>query len=41
MQSAFSAVAEKCDGIWYFSTPGAGYVTGAVLDMNGGLWTGG
>lgn len=27
-------------GIWYFCTPGAGYVTGAVLDMNGGVWTG-
>ncbi len=27
-------------GIWYLCTPGAGYVTGAVLDMNGGVWTG-
>lgn len=27
-------------GIWYFCTPGAGYTTGAVLDMNGGVWTG-
>lgn len=26
--------------IWYFCTPGAGYTTGAVLDMNGGSWTG-
>ena len=27
-------------GIWYLCTPGAGYVTGAVLDMNGGVFTG-
>jgi 3-oxoacyl-[acyl-carrier protein] reductase len=27
-------------GIWYLCTPGAGYTTGAVLDMNGGVWTG-
>lgn len=27
-------------GIWFLCTPGAGYVTGAVLDMNGGVWTG-
>lgn len=27
-------------GIWYLCTPGAGFVTGAVLDMNGGVWTG-
>lgn len=27
-------------GIWYFCTPGSGYTTGAVLDMNGGVWTG-
>jgi len=26
--------------IWYLSTPGTGYVTGAVLDMNGGVFTG-
>jgi NAD(P)-dependent dehydrogenase (short-subunit alcohol dehydrogenase family) len=32
---------EIAHGIWYFCTPGAGYVTGAVLDMNGGVWTGG
>jgi NAD(P)-dependent dehydrogenase (short-subunit alcohol dehydrogenase family) len=34
--------AEKiAHGIWYFYTPGAGYVTGAVLDINDGLWIGG
>jgi NAD(P)-dependent dehydrogenase (short-subunit alcohol dehydrogenase family) len=31
---------EIAHGIWYLCTPGAGYVTGAVLDMNGGSWTG-
>lgn len=32
--------AEIAHGIWYLCTPGAGFVTGAVLDMNGGVWTG-
>ncbi len=31
---------EIAHGIWYLCTPGAGFVTGAVLDMNGGVWTG-
>jgi NAD(P)-dependent dehydrogenase (short-subunit alcohol dehydrogenase family) len=37
----FGTVEEVAHGIWYLCTPGAGYVTGAVLDMNGGAWTGG
>jgi 3-oxoacyl-[acyl-carrier protein] reductase len=31
---------EIAHGIWYLCTPGAGFVTGTVLDMNGGVWTG-
>jgi 3-oxoacyl-[acyl-carrier protein] reductase len=31
---------ELAHGIWYFCTPGAGFTTGAVLDINGGIWTG-
>ena len=27
-------------GIWYLCTPGAGFTTGCVLDINGGIWTG-
>ena len=26
------------DAIWYFSTPGSGYVTGATIDVNGGQY---
>ncbi len=26
--------------IWRFCTPGAGFTTGAVLDVNGGSWMG-
>lgn len=31
---------ELAHSIWYLSTPGAGFTTGAVLDVNGGVWTG-
>lgn len=31
---------ELAHAIWYFCTPGAGFTTGAVLDVNGGNWTG-
>jgi len=31
---------EIAHGIFYLCTPGAGYVNGAVIDMNGGSWTG-
>lgn len=31
---------EIADGVWYLATPGASYITGIVLDINGGLWTG-
>jgi len=31
---------ELAHGIWYLCTPGAGFTTGAVLDINGGIWTG-
>ena len=34
------APAELAHCIWYLSTPGAGFVTGAVVDINGGVWTG-
>jgi 3-oxoacyl-[acyl-carrier protein] reductase len=37
----FATAEEVAHGIWYLCTPGAGFVTGAVLDMNGGAWTGG
>jgi NAD(P)-dependent dehydrogenase (short-subunit alcohol dehydrogenase family) len=33
--------AEIALAIWYFCTPGSGFATGAVLDINGGVWTGG
>jgi 3-oxoacyl-[acyl-carrier protein] reductase len=36
----FGTAAEIAHGIWYLCTPGAGFVTGAVLDMNGGAWIG-
>ena len=32
--------AELAHCIWYLSTPGAGFTTGAVIDSNGGVWTG-
>jgi NAD(P)-dependent dehydrogenase (short-subunit alcohol dehydrogenase family) len=31
---------ELAHAIWYLCTPGAGFTTGAVLDVNGGNWTG-
>jgi 3-oxoacyl-[acyl-carrier protein] reductase len=31
---------EVAHAIWYFCTPGAAFTTGAVLDVNGGSWTG-
>ena len=34
------AADEIAHGIWYLCTPGAGFTTGAVLDINGGIWTG-
>jgi NAD(P)-dependent dehydrogenase (short-subunit alcohol dehydrogenase family) len=34
------AAEELAHGIWYLCTPGAGFTTGAVLDINGGMWTG-
>lgn len=33
------AAAELAHGIWYLCTPGAGFTTGAVLDINGGIWS--
>ena len=29
---------EIADGIWYLSTPGASYITGVTLDINGGRY---
>lgn len=31
---------ELAHGIWYLCTPGAAFMTGAVMDINGGAWTG-
>lgn len=31
---------EIADPIWYLCTPGASYITGIALDINGGLWSG-
>ncbi len=31
---------ELAHAIWWLSTPGAAFTTGAVLDVNGGNWTG-
>ncbi len=31
---------ELAHAIWYLCTPGAGFTVGAVLDVNGGVWTG-
>ena len=31
---------ELAHGIWYLCTPGAAFTTGAVLDINGGMWMG-
>ncbi|MDG2313373.1 MAG: SDR family NAD(P)-dependent oxidoreductase [Alphaproteobacteria bacterium] len=31
---------ELAHAIWYLCTPGAAFTTGAVLDVNGGNWTG-
>ena len=31
---------ELAHAIWYLCTPSAGFTTGAVLDVNGGNWTG-
>jgi NAD(P)-dependent dehydrogenase (short-subunit alcohol dehydrogenase family) len=33
-------VDEQAHAIWYLCTPGAAFTTGAVLDVNGGNWTG-
>jgi 3-oxoacyl-[acyl-carrier protein] reductase len=32
--------AEIADVVWYLSTPGASYVTGATIDVNGGRFIG-
>ena len=29
---------DVADAIWYFSTPGSGYVTGVTIDVNGGQY---
>lgn len=31
---------ELAHAIWYLCTPGAAFTTGAILDVNGGSWTG-
>lgn len=31
---------ELAHAIWYLCTPGAAFTVGAVLDVNGGVWTG-
>ena len=31
---------ELAHGIWYLCTPGSAFMTGAVMDINGGAWTG-
>lgn len=31
---------ELAHAIWFLCTPGAAFITGAVLDVNGGIWTG-
>ena len=31
---------EIAPAVWYLSTPGAAFTTGAILDVNGGSWTG-
>ena len=31
---------EIAHAVWYLSTPGAAFTTGATLDVNGGSWTG-
>lgn len=31
---------EIAHAVWYLSTPGAAFTTGATLDINGGSWTG-
>ena len=31
---------EIAHAVWYLSTPGAAFTTGATLDVNGGGWTG-
>lgn len=36
----FSQPEEQAHAVWYFCTPGAGFTTGAVLDVNGGIWMG-
>ena len=35
-----ATVEEQAHAIWYLCTPGASYTTGAILDVNGGSWTG-
>ena len=31
---------ELAHAVWWLSTPGAAFTTGATLDVNGGIWTG-
>jgi len=31
---------EIAHAVWYLCTPGAAFTTGAILDVNGGIWTG-
>ncbi|NKB50141.1 MAG: SDR family oxidoreductase [Alphaproteobacteria bacterium] len=34
------AVEELAHAAWFLCTPGSAFTTGAVLDVNGGIWTG-
>ena len=36
----FGTPEEIAHAVWFLSTPGAGFATGATLDVNGGGWTG-
>ena len=31
---------DVADAVWYFSTPGSGYITGVTIDVNGGFFLG-
>ncbi len=35
-----ATIEEQAHAIWYLCTPGASFTTGAILDVNGGSWTG-
>jgi NAD(P)-dependent dehydrogenase (short-subunit alcohol dehydrogenase family) len=35
----FADPGDIADPIWYLCTPGAGYITGISLDINGGVFT--